>query len=121
MEIYTIAFATRLKRRVFRAKNIPPDVEALVNTYLSKNGKKPERYIFCDYGMVLSIGCENAGQAGALAAGIRRATSKPVRSLYPELWSMPSLWNSRPLILKGGTDEKNMTKIREYYESLKSR
>ena len=121
MSTYTIALATRLKRRVFRARNIPGDVLRLTSEFLDKNGIKLTQHEFLDYGFVMCVECENREQAEWVAAGVRKATSRPVRDLYPELWSMPSLWNSRPLVIEGGISHENMEKMREYYEKLKSR
>lgn len=121
MKTYTIVLATRLKRRVFRAKNIPRDVQGLISEYLDKNGIKISQCKFYDYGFILSIECNDRKQAEKTAAGIRMATSKPIRSLYPELWQMPSLWNSKPLILEGGMSAENIKKAETYYDNLRTR
>ena len=121
MNTYTIALATRLKRKVFRAKNIPRDVIRLTRIYLEKEGKELLDYKFYDYGFVVCIKCKNNEQPEKAAAGIRKETSRPIRSMYPELWSMPSLWNSRPLVVEGGMTDENMETVQKYYDSLKSR
>ena len=92
MSTYTIALATRLKRKVFRAGNIPVCVE-----------------------------CGGIAEAEKIAELIRKATSRPIRQKYPELWKMPSLWNQSPCIVEGKMDPENMEKIEEYYRNLKSR
>lgn len=121
MNTYTIALATRLKRKVFRAKNIPPDVLRIADAYLARNGIKLLQHRFYDYGFVLNVECASAEQAINIATGIRMETSRPIRELYPELWKMPSLWNNQPLVLEGSMTKENNNKIEKYYDGLKSR
>lgn len=121
MSTYTIALATRLKRRVFRAGNIPGDVIELIGDSLKSYGGSLKEYKFFDYGVVLSIDCSDAAQAVRIADAVRKATSKPIRQKYPELWKMPSLWNQSPCILEGEMSQTNMEKVEEYYRNLKSR
>lgn len=121
MNTYTIALATRLKRKVFRAKNIPPEVLRIADAYLARNGIKLLQHRFYDYGFVLNVECVSAEQAIDIATGIRMETSRPIRELYPELWRMPSLWNNQPLVLEGSMTKENNNKIEKYYDGLKSR
>lgn len=121
METYTIALATRLKRKVFRARNIPDDVIAIAREEVSRQNAALISYEVFDYGIVLYVVCRDRDAAIQIADSVRRATSGPIRHKYPELWKMPSLWNSRPLIEEGGAGPGNDKKVSEYYESLKSR
>lgn len=121
MSIYTIAMATRLKRKVFRSRNIPHDVIVLGQNAFAKEGAELKGYRFYDYGVVMCVECGSKEHALRIANSFRMATSGPVRKEYPELWRMPSLWNSRPLIEEGGMSTENIKRAEEYFESLKSR
>ena len=121
MGTYTIALATRLKRRVFRAGNIPVDVMEMIGDVLRSNGTPLDEHRFYDYGVVLCVECGGMTEAERVAELVRKATSRPIRQKYPELWKMPSLWNQTPCIVEGKMDQKNMEKIEEYYRNLKSR
>ena len=121
MGTYTIALATRLKRRVFRAGNIPVDVMEMIGDVLRSNGTPLGEHRFYDYGVVLCVECGGMTEAERVAELVRKATSRPIRQKYPELWKMPSLWNQTPCIVEGKMDPKNMEKIEEYYRNLKSR
>ena len=60
-------------------------------------------------------------EAAKVSEVIRKATSRPIRQKYPELWKMPSLWNQSPRIVEGKMDSENMEKIEDYYRRLKTR
>ena len=60
-------------------------------------------------------------EAAKVSEVIRKATSRPIRQKYPELWKMPSLWNQSPCIVEGEMDSENMEKIEDYYRRLKTR
>ena len=121
MKAYTIALATRLKRRIFNAGNIPLDVIGLIRDVLKERGLALSGYKFYDYGVVLCLECTDKEEAAKISEAIRKATSRPIRQKYPELWKMPSLWNQTPCIVEGEMDTGNMEKIEEYYRSLKTR
>ena len=121
MSTYTIALATRLKRKVFRAGNIPGDVMEMIGDALRLYVTPLDGYRFYDYGVVLCVECGGMTEAERIAELVRKATSRPIRQKYPELWKMPSLWNQTPCIVEGKMDPKNMEKIEEYYRNLKSR
>ena len=121
MSTYTIALATRLKRKVFRAGNIPVDVMEMIDDALRVNGTHLDGHRFYDYGVVLCVECGGIAEAEKIAELIRKATSRPIRQKYPELWKMPSLWNQSPCIIEGKMDPENIEKIEEYYRNLKSR
>ena len=57
MSTYTIALATRLKRKVFRAGNIPGDVMEMIGDALRLYGTPLDGYRFYDYGVVLCSRC----------------------------------------------------------------
>ena len=121
MSTYTIALATRLKRKVFRAGNIPVDVMEMIGDALRVNGMHLDGHRFYDYGVVLCVECGGIAEAEKIAELIRKATSRPIRQKYPELWKMLSLWNQSPCIIEGKMDPENMEKIEEYDRNLKSR
>ena len=121
MGTYTIALATRLKRKVFRAGNIPGDVLEMIGTVLRQNDASLGGYRFYDYGVVLCVEYGGIAEAEKIAEVIRKTTSRPIRQKYPELWKMPSLWNQSPCIVEGDMDPDNMQKIEEYYRMLKTR
>ena len=65
MSTYTIALATRLKRKVFRAGNIPVDVMEMIGDALRVNGMHLDGHRFYDYGVVLCVECGGiAGRSG---------------------------------------------------------
>ena len=107
MSTYTIALATRLKRKVFRAGNIPVDVMEMIDDALRVNGTHLDGHRFYDYGVVLCVECGGIAEAEKIAELIRKATSRPIRQKYPELWKMPSLWNQSPCIVEGKMDPEN--------------
>jgi hypothetical protein len=121
MKAYTIALATRLKRRIFNAGNIPLDVIGLIRDVLKERGLALSGYKFYDYGVVLCLECTDQEEAAKVSEVIRKATSRPIRQKYPELWKMPSLWNQSPCIVEGEMDSENMEKIEDYYRRLKTR
>ena len=121
MSTYTIALATRLKRKVFRAGNIPGDVMEMIGAVLKQSDASLDGYRFYDYGVVLCVECGGFTEAEKIAEVIRKTTSRPIRQKYPELWKMPSLWNQSPCIVEGNMGPDNMEKVEEYYRRLKTR
>ena len=79
MGTYTIALATRLKRRVFRAGNIPVDVMEMIGDVLRSNGTPLGEHRFYDYGVVLCVECGGMTEAERVAELVRKATSRPIR------------------------------------------
>ena len=71
MGTYTIALATRLKRKVFRAGNIPGDVLEMISTVLRQNDASLGGYRFYDYGVVLCVECGGIAEAEKIAEVIR--------------------------------------------------
>ena len=94
-----------------------------VSDQIKKKGLQGRKYSrrFYDYGVVLCVECGGIAEAEKIAELIRKATSRPIRQKYPELWKMPSLWNQSPCIVEGKMDPENIEKIEEYYRNLKSR
>lgn len=119
--MYKIVMATRLKRKVFLSRNIIDDVLSLSRGAVEESGYKIIKYEFLPYGMELVVDCKDEKETAGIIRAIRRATSGTVRKRYPELWSMPSFWTRKCLVVKwpeAGT-QKNATI--EFYKSLKSR
>ena len=121
MKTYTIALATRLKRKVFLAGNIPADVERLSREALNEEGIDIKETLFYDYGYVCCVNAPESIKPEAIAYTIRKSTSRPIREMYPELWAMPSLWNSKAYIEDGELTEAKKKNIEGYYQTLKSR
>ena len=96
-------------------------VMEMIGDALRVNGMHLDGHRFYDYGVVLCVECGGIAEAEKIAELIRKATSRPIRQKYPELWKMPSLWNQSPCIVEGKMDPENMEKIEEYYRNLKSR
>ena len=81
MGTYTIALATRLKRKVFRAGNIPGDVLEMISTVLRQNDASLGGYRFYDYGVVLCVECGGPRPGtGCAGRGIIAAFEDPGRS-----------------------------------------
>lgn len=121
MRTYTIALATRLKRKVFLAGNIPSDVKDIVEDALQKRDAHVKEMKFLPYGCICCVDVPEAIYPDRIAYLIRTSTSKPIRDKYPELWSMPSLWNRKTFIREGMITEDAVREINEFYDSLKTR
>jgi hypothetical protein len=67
MKAYTIALATRLKRRIFNAGNIPLDVIGLIRDVLKERGLALSGYKFYDYGVVLCLECTDQEEAAKVS------------------------------------------------------
>ena len=118
---YSIVFATRLKRRVFRAGAIPQSVKELAQEALKHKSVELKNIFFYDYGAIFEVEVPDNISADEAAKTIRLATSHPIRAQYRELWAMPSLWGQKYLVIKGGINDETKTTAEEYYSSLKTR
>ena len=121
MGTYTIALATRLKRKVFTAGNISKDVLEKAEDVFAESGVLLKDHRFYDYGVAFCVECRDRDEALGTADRIRKATSRPIRQMYQELWRMPSLWNQTPFVAEGNLGEENLKRIDKYYDGLKSR
>lgn len=121
MNIYTVALATRLKRRVFAAGGIPPFFEKNITVVFSGNGITLKSIRFLDYGVVMEIGSDEELERGRISNLIRRGTSSLIRNEFSELMALPSLWTRQIYFEKGCLDDEKEACIKAFYDSLRTR
>ena len=96
MRTLSIALATRLRRKIFSAGNIPTVVIQLVKEALSEMDCLLTDFAFVsEYGLLLEISAPDNLEPEKISFSLRTYTSKRIRNKFPELWSMPSLWTRR--------------------------
>ena len=118
---FTFALATRLKRRIFLAGNIPNEFLRLATEALKEEDITITKHTFYDFGVLLELSLPENTSPDSVATLIRESTSKPLRITFSELWPLPSLWTKKCLIRQGELDENFIREADEFYASLKSR
>lgn len=117
----TIALATRLKRRIFSGDAVADLTKRLIEKEAA-DLQLQIRYIkFLDYGLIITICSHEKMDAEEIVYRFRKCTSSVLRDVFPELKSMPSVWNRNFLLEKGVLDENKQKDIDEFYFSLKAR
>ncbi|MBR7084542.1 MAG: hypothetical protein IKI37_05140 [Oscillospiraceae bacterium] len=119
MDTYTLAFATRLKRRIFNAGGIRNETETMFRDILKQKNIDVISMEFSDYGIVITAkGFASEEDAAKTAKELRIRTSKPLRYQYYELGKMPSLWTENVFIKNSRADNNE---ISAYYDKIKTR
>ena len=118
---YSIAIASRLKRRIFLAGNIPSEFLRLAKAALNENLISIQQYRFYDYGVLLQLNMPDEMSPETAAALIRSSTSKPLRTTFSELWPLPSLWTRKCFIKAGELDGLFVQEAEDFFASLKNR
>lgn len=120
-KIYTFVLATRLRRRVFTAKNIPTLCSNLLVDFCKTNGCELIQHGYYDYGLWFSLSLPSWKLVPAIADDFRRYSSGPIRDAFKELWAMPSLWTRRCLIFEGLPSKDSEEMIKEFMDSIPKR
>jgi len=101
--------------------NIPTVVSDMAKSIIERNGMDYVGYNFSDNSITFTVYADNKDKCVYVASLIRRETSGPVRSLFKELWSMPSLWTNRALITKNAFSNKTQDDVNRFLSTIKSR
>ena len=123
-QAYTIALATRLRRRVFTARGVAEHFEILLAELAESQGWKNLTVRFYDSGVhiTLTVSGDSTSASGTdIADAIRTYTSGAIRRAFKELWAMPSLWTKRCYVEEGVGSEETEVKIQRFFETIPTR
>ena len=101
--------------------NIPTVVSDMAKTIIERNGLGYAGCKFTDNSITFTVYAKDIDDCVYVASQIRRETSGPVRSLFKELWSMPSLWTNRALITENDYSDKTKDAVSRFLSTIKSR
>lgn len=123
-QTYTIALATRLRRRIFAAKGVAEYLITLLTELAQSQGWKNLTVRFYDSGVriTLTVRDDSVSVSGAnIADAIRIYTSGAIRRAFKELWAMPSLWTKRCYVEEGAGNEETEMNIQSFFEAIPTR
>jgi|GEM_PF-4755876 len=118
---YTVALATRLKRKVFAAGAIAETFEKILTVKISAEGMSLISLKTLEYGAVIELSSPFPVQESSISRLIRISTSAPLRYEFPDLWSLPSLWTKRIYFASGFLNEEKKQEIDAFFDSIKTR
>ena len=119
--IYTVALATRLKRKVFLAGNIPVACEAMIRDIVAEEGVTIHSIRFYPYGVLMELESGADKTLDQIITAIRKGTSRKIRIMFPELHRMPSFWTEKYWSAEGGLSDDTVESAEKYFASLKAR
>lgn len=120
MEVFII-LATRLKRRIFRARAIPDAVTDLARDALVEHGCTLEEATYWEYGAAFKVDLTDSMTDEDAAKWIRNATSGPIRKQFQELWPMPSLWTRGHCMVPVSEEEQMDERAKAYFDGIPTR
>ena len=117
---YTIAMATRLRRKVFSSDLKREYFVSILPIALLGENIEVTDTVFRDDGVILCVRGEEM-DPDYVASVIRHRTSGRMRDSFEELFKMPSLWTKRVYSHTGKISDVPDGEIEEYYKSIRTR
>ena len=108
MEEYYVVLVTRLRRKVFAARNVRDTTRDALSVAAETLQLELHDTKFLDEGVVCRISAEDDLGIDKRVAKMRLLTSANIRKEYAELWKMPSFWTKKVLVMKEKPSKENL-------------
>lgn len=119
--IITIALCTRLRRKVFQITGSQEKVSEVLYAKAPQYGIEIIKLYFLDYGLIVELNNPDSLSTSDVAFFLRTSTSGLLRSAYPALSKMPSLWIRNYFCKNGYLTYDVWQETASFYENQKRR